>query len=175
MKKKFWEFEPDILRSSKQVIEEMLQSGLTKGLISAHNEDRNRLADVDLADRLRRNAKCAGWLPQYDLCCGSFTPDCLGCQISSPQYASGCCLSFDNSSRHYRGTDRADLPAELGADFDASVEIVYHPEFLREGSAVKYYFDPPKIVVVDRRRTANECLALLNRNIKAPTFVVKLR
>ena len=45
--------------------------------------------------------------------------------------------------------------AGLGDATDATVRIVYNPEFLREGSAVKDYFEPPKIVIGtgDGRRT----------------------
>src|SRR5690606_6346597 len=66
------------------------------------------------------------------------------------------------------------LASELGDAFDRNVELVYNPEFLRESSAVQDYFDPPKIVIgtVDGQPSAR--MDLLNRNLKAPTFYVRL-
>lgn len=42
------------------------------------------------------------------------------------------------------------LHAALGDATDQLVEVVYNPEFLREGLAVDDYFSPPKIVVGTR-------------------------
>lgn len=43
------------------------------------------------------------------------------------------------------------LPAlREGGASDAQIRAVYHPEFLREGSSVRDFYDPPKIVVGER-------------------------
>lgn len=153
-------------------LEEMLQSGLTKGLISAHTKIGNRLADVDLA------IVCVGTPSAPD---GSHNMTYvaevsrqIASAVKSARRSTPLVVAYRSTIRPgtIEGLIAPIFRAELGADFDASVEIVYHPEFLREGSAVKDYFDPPKIVVGTADGQPNECLALLNRNIKAPTFVV---
>lgn len=60
-------------------------------------------------------------------------------------------------------------------DEASRIELVYHPEFLRESSAVKDYFSPPKIVI--GTRTGERCPALdkINEGINAPVFYVKYR
>lgn len=65
--------------------------------------------------------------------------------------------------------------AVLGASADELVELVYNPEFLRESSAVKDYFEPPKIVIGTRDGRPNAAMEELNRNIAAPTFHVGYR
>jgi GDP-mannose 6-dehydrogenase len=64
---------------------------------------------------------------------------------------------------------------KLGAGFAEFVELVYNPEFLREGSAVADYFEPPKIVIgtIDGRPSEN--MNRLYADFKAPTFVVPVR
>jgi GDP-mannose 6-dehydrogenase len=64
--------------------------------------------------------------------------------------------------------------AELGADFEDMIELVYNPEFLRESSAIQDYFDPPKIVIGTVDGKPNARMDLLNANIDAPTFYVRL-
>lgn len=60
-------------------------------------------------------------------------------------------------------------------DEASRIELVYNPEFLRESSAVKDFFSPPKIVV--GTRTGDRCTALdkINDGIDAPVFYVKYR
>ena len=84
----------------------------------------------------------------------------------------------------YRSTIRPGTTDELiapifksvaGLDIFENVELVYNPEFLREGSAVKDYFAPPKIVVGTKDGSENSTMCELNRNIQAPTFNVGFR
>jgi len=60
-------------------------------------------------------------------------------------------------------------------DEASRIELVYNPEFLRESSAVKDYFSPPKIVI--GTKTGDRCTALdkINDGIEAPVFYVKYR
>jgi GDP-mannose 6-dehydrogenase len=62
----------------------------------------------------------------------------------------------------------------LGDEADR-IELVYNPEFLRESSAIKDYFSPPKIVI--GTKTGERCAALdaINEGIDAPVFYVKYR
>ncbi|RPF71513.1 nucleotide sugar dehydrogenase [Aurantiacibacter spongiae] len=75
-------------------------------------------------------------------------------------------------------TDHLILPifrSRLAERTDDLVELVYNPEFLREASAIRDYFDPPKIVLGTRdgRRCAR--MEDLHNGIDAPIFHVGLR
>jgi GDP-mannose 6-dehydrogenase len=65
--------------------------------------------------------------------------------------------------------------ATLGEDPHQHVEIIYNPEFLREGSAVRDYFSPPKIVIGTRDAQLSPVMEQLNAGIKARSFVVGYR
>ncbi|MFZ5710261.1 MAG: nucleotide sugar dehydrogenase [Pseudomonadota bacterium] len=65
--------------------------------------------------------------------------------------------------------------ATLGEAVAARAEIVYNPEFLREGSAVKDFFNPPKIVMGTQDGRPNAKMTALNEGITAPTFVTGYR
>jgi GDP-mannose 6-dehydrogenase len=55
------------------------------------------------------------------------------------------------------------------------IELVYNPEFLRESSAVKDYFSPPKIVIGTKTGDLCPTLDKINEGIDAPVFYVKYR
>ncbi|MEB8388424.1 nucleotide sugar dehydrogenase [Rhodobacteraceae bacterium KMM 6894] len=63
----------------------------------------------------------------------------------------------------------------LGASADHLIDLVYNPEFLREGSAVSDYFAPPKIVVGTRDGTENARMEAMNAKIDATRFSVGYR
>jgi GDP-mannose 6-dehydrogenase len=65
--------------------------------------------------------------------------------------------------------------ATLGDDVAARAEIVYNPEFLREGSAVKDFFAPPKIVIGTGDGQPSAAMTALNDGITAPVFVTGYR
>lgn len=62
--------------------------------------------------------------------------------------------------------------AVIGAGWQEKVELVYNPEFLREASAIKDYFSPPKIVIGTADGKPNATMEALHENIEAPTFHV---
>jgi GDP-mannose 6-dehydrogenase len=62
----------------------------------------------------------------------------------------------------------------LGESIDA-IEIVYNPEFLREASAVKDFFNPPKVVVGTHDGKPSKRVEEMNKKLDAPTFTVKFR
>jgi GDP-mannose 6-dehydrogenase len=51
-----------------------------------------------------------------------------------------------------------------GADFG----VCFNPEFLREGTAVHDFFNPPKTVIGELNRASGDALAALHSGIKAP-------
>lgn len=65
--------------------------------------------------------------------------------------------------------------ATLGARADDVVEIVYNPEFLREASAIKDYFAPPKIVIGTMDGKPSEAMEKLHEGIEAPVFRTGIR
>jgi GDP-mannose 6-dehydrogenase len=72
-------------------------------------------------------------------------------------------------------TDRLIRPIfeeQLGSRTEDYIDLVYNPEFLREGSAIKDYFHPPKIVVGTADATPNAVMEELNADIDARTFWV---
>jgi len=156
-------------------VEEMLKDGLARGLIDAATEIGDHLADADLA------IVCVGTPSGPD---GShnmaYIAD-VSRQIA--QALKGVPRSAPLAVA-YRSTIRPGsieeligpiFRAVLGAATDTQVELVYNPEFLRESSAVKDYFEPPKIVIGTRDGQPNPAMTELNRNITAPTFVVGYR
>jgi GDP-mannose 6-dehydrogenase len=64
--------------------------------------------------------------------------------------------------------------ASLGDAIDI-VEVVYNPEFLRESTAVKDFFHPPKIVVGTHDGKPSALVEEMNKNLDAPTFTVGYR
>lgn len=63
---------------------------------------------------------------------------------------------------------------QLGAG-SAAYELVYNPEFLREATAIKDFFEPPKIVVGTRDGNRSAAIDAMNEGIDAPTFYVPFR
>ncbi len=63
----------------------------------------------------------------------------------------------------------------LGQDFGRLCELVYHPEFLRETTAIKDFFQPPKIVVGTEDGRPNPHILELNKGIEAPVFHTRWR
>ena len=53
-------------------------------------------------------------------------------------------------------------------------EVVYNPEFLREGSAIEDYFAPPKVVVGERLPGTGAAVVALYRHLDAPVFRVPI-
>ena len=60
--------------------------------------------------------------------------------------------------------------AALGDGWKQLVALVYNPEFLRESSAIKDYFEPPKIVVGTADGTPNAAMDALHAGIEAKIF-----
>lgn len=67
------------------------------------------------------------------------------------------------------------LYGELSDEHKDSVQLGYNPEFLREGSAVKDYYAPPKIVIGTLGGEPCKQLEELNKDLDAPRFTVGLR
>jgi GDP-mannose 6-dehydrogenase len=65
--------------------------------------------------------------------------------------------------------------ASILGDKLGAVELVYNPEFLREATAIKDYFHPPKIVIGTVDGEPNARMDELHKNLDAPVFYTKYR
>ena len=74
----------------------------------------------------------------------------------------------------FPGTVRTEVVAVLRAQCGEEPAVVFHPEFLREGSSVADFFAPPKIVVGEERAGAGARLLALYEGIEAPRFVTAI-
>jgi GDP-mannose 6-dehydrogenase len=66
------------------------------------------------------------------------------------------------------------LEKESGLTVGSDIDVVFHPEFLREGTAVDDFFNPPKIVVGEGRPGAADALIDIYSDYDAPTFRLAL-
>jgi len=64
------------------------------------------------------------------------------------------------------------LEEATGKKAGESFDVLYHPEFLREGTAVEDFDDPPKIVVGAPRLGSEKLLLKLYENYPSPRFVL---
>ncbi|MEO9461520.1 MAG: nucleotide sugar dehydrogenase [Marinomonas sp.] len=67
------------------------------------------------------------------------------------------------------------IGSELGERAGDLVELVYNPEFLREGSAIADYFAPPKVVVGTLSGLPSPAMIALHEGIDAPIFNVGIK
>ena len=154
-------------------IDALLTEGLEKGLISAHTAIGDHLATCDMA------IVCVGTPSAPD---GSHNMSYIA-EVSR-QIAQALPEGGKKITITYRSTIRPGSMEHLiapifentmGAErFAKQVELVYNPEFLREGTAIKDYFHPPKIVVGTKDGQPSETMNRLNEGLEAPTFNVTL-
>jgi len=158
-------------------VDDMLRDGLERGLVAADTEIGAHLAGCDMA------VVCVGTPSAAD---GSHNMGYIADvtrQIAAA--AAGAAGPGEGPlTVVYRSTFRPGtveelvLPifeAVLGPGWAERIEIVYNPEFLREGSAVQDYFAPPKIVIGTDGGRPNAAMAALNEGIEAPVFTVGWR
>ncbi|WP_336962962.1 nucleotide sugar dehydrogenase [Sphingobium aquiterrae] len=65
--------------------------------------------------------------------------------------------------------------AELNGRFADAVELVYNPEFLREATAIRDYFNPPKIVIGTADGAPSRNMDAMYAGIDAPIFYTRYR
>jgi GDP-mannose 6-dehydrogenase len=156
-------------------LEELLARGVAEGRLSASQDIGDRLGDVDLA------IVCVGTPSAVD---GSHN---MGFIAEVSRQIAIAAAAMSHRARPltvmYRSTmrpgsiDRLIVPifrAHLGDPFDG-VELVYNPEFLRESTALKDYYAPPKIVVGTADGQPSQTIEQLYAGIDAPRFNVRYR
>jgi len=67
------------------------------------------------------------------------------------------------------------LEKHSGKKVGEGLFVCYNPEFLREGTAVKDYYHPPKIVIGERKAGEGEVLAEIYDGIEAPLVRTSIR
>lgn len=155
-------------------LEDMLREGVKAGRITAATEIGDHLDGADLA------IVCVGTPSATD---GSHNMGYIA--DVSRQIAQALVRGKGSKlSVAYRSTIRPGSIEDLIRPIFASIlgdkmgdrlALVYNPEFLREGTAVKDYFEPPKIVIGTEDGKPDAAMEKLNANIKAPTFYVGFR
>lgn len=155
-------------------LDDMLRAGLAKGLIDARTQIGSSLDDADLA------IVCVGTPSAAD---GSHNMGYIAdvsrqiAQAVTPARSKPLTVAYRSTIRP-GSIEELIAPifeSVLGAAGRKSVNLVYNPEFLRESSAVKDYFEPPKIVIGTSDGQPDAAMTALNANIKAPTFVTGYR
>ena len=66
------------------------------------------------------------------------------------------------------------LEEASGLTVGKDIDVVFHPEFLREGSAVKDFAEPPKIVIGETRPGASQRLLEVYEKYEAPRFCLRV-
>ena len=157
-------------------VDEMLAEALREGRIEARSEIGDALDGADIA------IVCVGTPSAAD---GSHNMGYIA--DVTRQIATSLKTRQDRGtplSVVYRSTFRPGTVEELvlpifrsvlGEGTDERAAVIYNPEFLREGSAVQDYFEPPKIVVGTRDGRPDPAMDALNANIRAPVFHVGYR
>jgi GDP-mannose 6-dehydrogenase len=75
-------------------------------------------------------------------------------------------------------TEKVVIPAltrGLGGNLPERVEVAVNPEFLREGTAVYDFFNPPKTVVGSAREATADVIVSLYDGIEAPVFKTPIK
>ena len=75
-------------------------------------------------------------------------------------------------------TEKVVIPAlkrGLGGSLPQHVEVAVNPEFLREGTAVHDFFNPPKTVVGSERESTADTIVELYAGIEAPVFKTPIK
>jgi len=154
---------------SEPGLEELFADGLAKGVLKAAQNPGAAVAEADVA------LVCVGTPSAPDGSHNMTNIAEVSRQIASavdPKRARPLTVVYRSTMRP-GATEELIIPifrSVLGEEGLRAVEIVYNPEFLREASGVRDFFNPPKIVIgtADRRPSAN--MEQLNAGIDAPVF-----
>ena len=155
-------------------IEEMMKDGLASGHLKVDTSIGNTLTDADIAIDCVGTPTCPDGSHNMQ-----YVVDVTRQIAEALPDSRGKILTVAYRSTFRPGTVEDLLvpifEAELGVDWQSRIEIVYNPEFLREGSAVDDYFAPPKIVVGTHDSKPSANMDTLHAQIEAPVFHVAFR
>jgi len=155
-------------------LQELITKALADGLLSATTSIDSVLDDADLA------IVCVGTPSAVD---GSHNMSYIADVTRQIAAATGA-GRVKPLTVAYRSTMRPGTIEELiipvarsviGDRVDEVLDFVYNPEFLRESSAIKDYFAPPKIVIGTKTGAGSAVMDEVNKNISCPVFNVRFR
>jgi GDP-mannose 6-dehydrogenase len=66
------------------------------------------------------------------------------------------------------------LEEHAGRPVGEGYDVVFHPEFLREGTSIRDFYDPPKVVVGERVSGCGQPVFALYASLQAPQFPTSL-
>jgi GDP-mannose 6-dehydrogenase len=153
-------------------VQELLATGHADGRLDAGTHAADALADCDIA-----------WI-----CVGTPSQPDGGIDL---RYVRACVSEIGTCLRHLpvrplvavrstvlpgttRGVIIPLLENSSGLRVGKDLDVVFHPEFLREGSAVADFDDPPKIVIGESQPGGGERLLRLYEDYAAPRFQTEL-
>ncbi len=149
-------------------VAEMLEEGYKAGRLTATTEAREALTDCDMA------WICVGTPSEPD---GEINLSAVETVVGQIGKALSC--SKDHPLVVLRSTCLPGTTAnrvipllekESGLTVGKDVHVVFHPEFMREGTAIEDFDKPPKIVVGEEHPGAGDMLLKLYEKYDAPRF-----
>ncbi|USG61305.1 nucleotide sugar dehydrogenase [Sneathiella marina] len=172
--KKVAEFNAGISPIREPKLDELLKEGVASGSLSATTDIPEGLSSFDMA------IVCVGTPSNID---GSHDMGFIA--NVTKKLASSLDLDRESSlTIAFRSTFRPGtieqlvspiFETSLGAEGMKSIELVYNPEFLREGTAIDDYFNPPKIVIGTYDGEASANMEKLHEGIDAEVFYTNYR
>lgn len=156
-------------------VDEMLAEALAEGRLSARTEIGDALDEADLA------IVCVGTPSAADGAHNmGYVADVsrqIARALAGVSRAKSLTVAYRSTFRPGTCEDLVQpiFDAILGEAGQGAINLVYNPEFLREGTAVKDYFEPPKIVIGTADGRPNATMEALHEGIEGRVFHVRFR
>ncbi|HHN47617.1 MAG TPA: nucleotide sugar dehydrogenase [Bacteroidales bacterium] len=167
----------DLIKAGKtpiieEKIGEMVQEGVDSGRLTASMDTRKAVQETDMA------IVCVGTPSRDDGSLDIGFVEEVTKQIGEELRSRSAPFIFVLRSTVLPGTVRRTviplLEKHSGKKLGAGIEVVFHPEFLREGSAVRDFYEPPKIIAGVRVKEAGAHVMALYDGIDAPRHFCSL-
>lgn len=152
------------------------EEGLKELLSKGHRE--NRLwATRNICDRVLSSDiifVCVGTPSKFDgsidLCFVEKVIKDIGSSLKGTKYRPLIVVRSTCLPGTMNGRVRAIFEKNSGLSIDEDIDVLFHPEFLREGVAIDDFKNPPKIVIGQSRPGASDLLLKLYEDYDAPVF-----
>ena len=151
---------------------ELVSKGVNAGRLSATEDAENAIRDSEIA------FVCVGTPSTSDGALDSLHVESVVQEIGAASEARDGDLLVVIRSTVLPGTVRGKLAPLLhksgGRQIGNGLDIVFHPEFLREGRSIEDFLGPSMIVVGSSKQHSSDRLLSLYDGIKAPRFATSL-
>ena len=152
----------------EETIGELIAEARASGLLSATTDAPEAIASSDII------IVCVGTpsAPNGSLETAHVSAVCrqIGAALKSTTHRPTIVIRSTMLPGSMRGLVIPALREAVGPDLEKLCKVVFHPEFLREGSSVKDFYDPPKIVVGEENPGDGDELMRLYDGFTAPVF-----